>query len=57
MKRAGIAGFSWPTSMRAVARRRPADVFGTPQWYDAVRYAASEADRLGLEMTIFSSAG
>jgi hypothetical protein len=32
-------------------------VFGTPEWFDAVRYTASEADRLGLEMTIFSSAG
>jgi hypothetical protein len=32
-------------------------VFGTPEWLDAVRYAASEADRLGLEMTLFSSAG
>ena len=31
--------------------------FGTPEWYDAVRFAASEADRLGLEMAIFSSPG
>src|SRR4030095_8816292 len=28
-----------------------------PQWLYAVRHAASDADRLGLEMTIFSSAG
>src|SRR4051794_32058905 len=32
-------------------------LFGSPEWYDAVHHAASEADRLGLEMTIFSSAG
>ncbi len=31
--------------------------FGTPAWYDAVRFAAAEADRLGLEMAIFSSPG
>jgi len=31
--------------------------FGSPQWLDAVRHAASEAQRLGLEMAIFSSAG
>ena len=31
--------------------------FFTPEWFDAFRHAASEADRLGLEMTIFSSAG
>ena len=32
-------------------------VFGTQGWLNAVRHAAFEADRLGLEMTIFSSAG
>src|SRR5437764_9345780 len=32
-------------------------LFGTPEWLDAVHHAAAEADRLGLEMTIFSSAG
>jgi hypothetical protein len=31
--------------------------FGSPQWLDAVHHAASEARRLGLEMSIFSSAG
>lgn len=31
--------------------------FGSPQWLDAVSHAASEARRLGLEMSIFSSAG
>jgi hypothetical protein len=32
-------------------------VFGSPQWLDAVHHAAAEADRLGLEMAIFSSPG
>lgn len=32
-------------------------VFGTPAWLNAVRHAASESQRLGLEMSIFSSAG
>jgi hypothetical protein len=32
-------------------------LFGSPEWLDAVRHAASEADRLNLEMTIFSSPG
>lgn len=32
-------------------------VFGTPEWVDAVRHRAAEAEKLGLEMTIFSSAG
>ena len=30
-------------------------LFFSPEWLDAVHHAASEADRLGLEMTIFSS--
>jgi len=31
--------------------------FFTPEWFDAIKHAASEADRLGLEMAIFSSSG
>jgi hypothetical protein len=31
--------------------------FGSAEWLDAVRHAASEAQRLGLEMAIFSSPG
>jgi len=31
--------------------------FFTPQWFDAVRHAAAESDRLGLELSIFSSSG
>ena len=32
-------------------------IFGSPEWLDAIRHAASEADRLVLEMSIFSSPG
>jgi hypothetical protein len=58
MKRAGIGGFQLADvsigSGQTVDRKL---AFGTPEWLDAVRHAAAEADRLGLEMTIFSSAG
>ena len=58
MKRVGIAGFQL-ADVNAGGGQIVDDkiVFGTPQWYDAVRHAASDADRLGLEMTIFSSPG
>ncbi len=32
-------------------------VFRSDEWFNAVRHAASEAERLGLEMSLFSSAG
>ncbi|HYW48019.1 MAG TPA: glycosyl hydrolase [Bryobacteraceae bacterium] len=58
MKRAGIGGFQLADvnagSGQTVEKKI---VFGTPEWLDAVRHAASEADRLGLEMTIFSGPG
>lgn len=58
MKRVGIAGMQLADvnagGGQTVERKI---VFGTPEWLDAVRHAAAEADRLGLEMTIFSSAG
>jgi (4-O-methyl)-D-glucuronate---lignin esterase len=58
MKRAGIAGFQLADVNAGGGQTVDKQiVFGTPQWFDAVRHAASEADRLGLEMTIFSSAG
>jgi alpha-L-rhamnosidase len=58
MKRVGIGGFM----LADVAQGRGQSVepkipFGTPEWFDAVRHAAAEADRLGLEMSIFSSPG
>ncbi|HEX2853394.1 MAG TPA: glycosyl hydrolase [Opitutaceae bacterium] len=58
MKRVGIGGFM----LADVNSGRGQDVepktpFGTPEWFEAVRHAAAEADRLGLEMSIFSSPG
>jgi hypothetical protein len=58
MKRAGIGGMQ----MADVASGQGQTVekklyFMSPDWLDAVRHAASEADKLDLEMAIFSSAG
>lgn len=58
MKRAGIGGFQ----LADVSFGRGQEVenkvlFGTPEWLELVRYAAEEANRLDLEMAIFSSAG
>lgn len=58
MKRAGLGGFQLADV--AVGRGHevePKTPFGTPEWFAAVRHAAAEADRLGLEMSIFSSPG
>ena len=58
MKRAGIGGMQLAdvaAGQGQVVEKKI--IFGSPEWLDAVRYAASEADRLNLEMTIFSSAG
>ncbi len=58
MKRAGIGGMQLADV--ASGQGQTVDrkiVFGTPEWLDAVKHAASEADRLGLEMSIFSSPG
>jgi (4-O-methyl)-D-glucuronate---lignin esterase len=58
MKRVGIGGFQLADVNAGGGQTvEKKIVFGTPDWYDAVRHAASEADRLGLEMTIFSSPG
>src|SRR5882724_2402796 len=58
MKRAGIAGFQ----MFDVGRDFPVMVdkpatFMSPEWKSLLHHAASEADRLGLEMTMATSAG
>lgn len=58
MKRAGIGGFQLADVNAGGGQTVEKKIlFGTPEWLDAVRHAASEADRLQLEMTIFSSAG
>jgi hypothetical protein len=58
MKNAGIGGFQIADVAsgqgQTVEKKIP---FGSPDWYNAVRHAAAEADRLGLEMTVFSSPG
>src|SRR5688572_28214583 len=56
MKRAGIAGFQL-ADVNAGGGQTVKDpvVFGSPQWLDAVKHTAVEADRLGLEMAVFSS--
>src|SRR6185312_17346840 len=58
MKRVGIGGFQLADvaagSGQVVDKKLQ---FGSPEWLDAVRHAATEADRLGLEMAIFSSPG
>ncbi len=58
MKRVGIAGAQ--LSDVAAGSGQVVDkkiYFGTPEWYHAVRHAAEESKRLGLEMSIFSSPG
>jgi hypothetical protein len=58
MKRSGIVGFQLADVNSGSGQTvKDTIVFGSPQWLDAVQYAAAEADRLGLEMAIFSSAG
>ncbi len=58
MKRAGIAGFQLADVAAGSGQTvNEKVVFGTPAWLDAVRHTAAEADRLGLEMTMFSSPG
>jgi len=58
MKRIGIAGFQL-SDVAAGGGQTVTNqlVFGSPEWLDAVRFSASEAERLDLEMSIFSSAG
>ncbi len=58
MKRVGIGGFMLAdVNFGRGQTVEPKTPFGTPEWFEAVRHAASEADRLGLEMSIFSSPG
>ncbi len=58
MKRVGIGGFMLAdVDFGRGQNVEPKTPFGTSEWYDAVRFAASEAERLGLEMAIFSSPG
>ncbi len=58
MHRVGIGGFQLAdVSYGAGQTIENKIVFGSPEWLKAVRFAAQEANRLNLEMAIFSSAG
>jgi hypothetical protein len=58
MKRAGIGGMQLADVAAGQGQVVEKKInFRSAEWLDAVRHAASEADRLKLEMTIFSSAG
>lgn len=58
MKRVGIGGMQLADVNFGMGHTVDEKVvFGTPAWLEAVRHAAAEADRLGLEMALFSSAG
>src|ERR1700755_134501 len=58
MKRIGIAGMQLADVNSGGGQTTPVKLeFGSPQWLDAVHYAANEAERLKLEMAVFSSAG
>ena len=58
MKRVGIAGmqmFDGSLGVPLFVDKRL--VWMTPDWKDAFRHAAAEADRLGLEMSMAASGG
>lgn len=58
MRRVGIGGlqnFDADLQMPQVVEKRLA--YMSPEWKDAFRFAASEADRLGLELAIAASPG
>jgi hypothetical protein len=58
MKRAGIGGMQLADVASGQGQTvKDKIIFGSPEWLGAVKHAASEAGRLNLEMTIFSSAG
>ena len=56
MKRVGIGGYQLADVSAGCCQEAQKKInFGTPEWYAAVRHAAAEGNRLGLEMSIFSS--
>lgn len=58
MDRVGIAGFQLADVSAGGGQSVDSPIgFGSDDWYAAVRHAAVEADRLGLEMALFSSPG
>ena len=58
MKRIGIGGFqNFDASVNTPQVVKERLLYMTPAWKDAFAFAASEADRLGLEMAIAASPG
>jgi len=58
MKRSGMAGFQLAdVNFGGGQSIEPTVDFGSTEWLEALQHAASEADRLGLEMAVFSSPG
>jgi hypothetical protein len=58
MKRVGIGGFqNFDAALNTPQVVEHRLVYMTPEWKDAFRYAATLADRLGLEMAIAGSPG
>ncbi|HEX7858526.1 MAG TPA: glycosyl hydrolase [Sphingobium sp.] len=58
MKRVGIGGLqNFDANLQTPQIVDKRLVYMTPEWRDAFRFAASEADRLGLELAIASSPG
>ena len=58
MKRVGIGGLqNFDASLQTPQIVDKRLVYMTPEWKDAFRFAASEADRLGLELAIAASPG
>ncbi|MEO6092075.1 MAG: glycosyl hydrolase [Novosphingobium sp.] len=58
MKRVGIGGMqNFDANMKTPRIVDKRLVYMTPEWKDAFRFAASEADRLGLELAIAASPG
>ena len=58
MKEVGIAEFQLADVSFGYGQNVDKKIlFGTKEWLEAVHHSAKEADRLDLEMTVFSSAG
>jgi len=58
MSRVGIGGFQLVDVASGGGQTVEKKInFGIPEWYDAVHHSAIEGNRLGLEMSIFSSPG
>ncbi len=58
MKRVGIQGMQMGDVASGGGQTVPDKiVFGSPEWLDALKHTAAEAQRLNLEMAMFTSAG